>query len=135
MEFPRADLPLVARARQRLPDEHLSDLDGEIRQTLATAGLAEVVKPGQRVAIMKGGGGGFGDPLERDPCAVREDVLDEYVSLEGARRDYGVVLDPQTLEVDWEATAAARQQRTLPLETAAVGRRPSAVGTPKESQR
>jgi hypothetical protein len=57
MEFPRADLPLVARARQRLPDEHLNDLDGEIRQTLAAAGLAEVVKPGQRVALTAGSRG------------------------------------------------------------------------------
>lgn len=39
------------------------------------------------------GGGGYGDPLERDPEAVLEDVLDRYVSLESARRDYGVVID------------------------------------------
>jgi N-methylhydantoinase B len=57
-----------------------------------------------------GGGGGWGDPLERDPEAVREDVLDEYVSPEGARRDYGVVIDTRTGEVDREATRKLRQQ-------------------------
>jgi len=57
------------------------------------------------------GGGGWGDPYERDPVAVREDVLDEYVSVEGARRDYGVVIDPATLELDEEATRALRERR------------------------
>ena len=51
-----------------------------------------------------GGGGGWGDPLDRDPQAVLDDVLDEYVSVEGARRDYGVVLtgslEDLTLAID-----------------------------------
>ena len=51
-----------------------------------------------------GGGGGWGDPLDRDPQAVLDDVLDEYVSVEGASRDYGVVLtgslEDLTLAID-----------------------------------
>ncbi|MSR13408.1 MAG: hydantoinase B/oxoprolinase family protein [Gammaproteobacteria bacterium] len=39
------------------------------------------------------GGGGYGDPLKRDPRRVLEDVVDDYVSLERARQDYGVVLE------------------------------------------
>jgi N-methylhydantoinase B len=59
------------------------------------------------------GGGGFGDPLERDPALVLEDVIDDYVSLERARKDYGVVInaiDPENLryELDVEATARER---------------------------
>ena len=59
------------------------------------------------------GGGGLGDPLERDPAAVMLDVEDDYVSLERARMDYGVVLkvidaDLASYEVDVEATWAAR---------------------------
>ena len=38
------------------------------------------------------GGGGFGDPLERDPEKVLEDVVDEYVSVDRAAKDYGVVI-------------------------------------------
>jgi N-methylhydantoinase B len=38
------------------------------------------------------GGGGFGDPLEREPEAVLEDVTDGYVTIERARKDYGVVV-------------------------------------------
>ena len=60
------------------------------------------------------GGGGYGDPLERDPDAVLEDILDEFVSLEKAREDYGVVInavDPEVLgyEVDQSATDKLRQ--------------------------
>ena len=47
---------------------------------------------GERYEYHYGGGGGWGDPLDRPPAKVLEDVLDEYVSVEGARRDYGVVL-------------------------------------------
>jgi N-methylhydantoinase B len=62
-----------------------------------------------------GGGGGWGDPLDRDPQAVLDDALDEYVSVQGAERDYGVVLtgslDDLTLAVDVEATERCRAQR------------------------
>lgn len=69
---------------------------------------------GAVIAYQHGGGGGFGSPLLRDPEAVKEDVLDEYVSLGAARDKYGVVLtgslEEYDLEVDVAATAALRQQ-------------------------
>ena len=55
-----------------------------------------------------GGGGGWGDPLERDTGAVMQDVQNEYVSIEGAARDYGVVIEPETMTVDDKATDALR---------------------------
>jgi N-methylhydantoinase B len=59
------------------------------------------------------GGGGFGDPLERDPALVREDVSNDYVSIGRARKDYGVVLrvidlDLAEYDVDEAATQAER---------------------------
>lgn len=59
------------------------------------------------------GGGGFGDPLERDPNLVIEDVKDDYVSVERAARDYGVVvrtIDAELCEyeVDKSATQVLR---------------------------
>jgi N-methylhydantoinase B len=60
---------------------------------------AHPLAPGSVVDMRTGGGGGFGNPHERDPERVREDVRDGFVSLEGAARDYGVVLDPDTLAV------------------------------------
>ncbi len=62
-----------------------------------------------RVIVTAGGGGGYGDPLERDPEAVRRDVIQGYVSIEHARLDYGVVLAPHTLEIDARATEEARR--------------------------
>ena len=70
---------------------------------------------GAVIAYQYGGGAGFEDPLRRDPDSVREDVLDEYVSLEEARRRYGVVLTGSApdcdVEVDWEATKRLRETR------------------------
>ena len=57
------------------------------------------------------GGGGWGDPLERDPLRVLKDVRNEYVSVESARRDYGVVVDTQGWVVDEPATARLRAAR------------------------
>ena len=54
------------------------------------------------------GGGGWGDPLERDPAQVLRDVRNEYVSAESARDDYGVVVDTAAWTVDEAATEARR---------------------------
>jgi N-methylhydantoinase B len=51
------------------------------------------LEPGARVILAGGGGGGWGDPLERAPEAVLRDVVAGYVSAEAAERDYGVAVD------------------------------------------
>lgn len=60
--------------------------------------------------IYHGGGGGCGDPLEREPKAVARDVRLDYVSLVEAKRTYGVVLEPDTLEINLEGTQKLRQE-------------------------
>ncbi|HEY7712836.1 MAG TPA: hydantoinase B/oxoprolinase family protein [Candidatus Entotheonella sp.] len=65
---------------------------------------------GDLLRIMTPGGGGWGNPLDRDPLAVQRDVWDGFVSPESALADYGVVLDPQTMEIDKTATQERRQQ-------------------------
>jgi N-methylhydantoinase B len=76
------------------------------------------MKAGQRLLYDYGGGGGWGDPLEREPAAVLDDVLDEYVSVEAAERDYGVVLtgslEDLTLTIDEPATEKLRASRRAP---------------------
>jgi N-methylhydantoinase B len=57
------------------------------------------LEAGSVVELRTGGGGGFGDPRERDPERVSRDVRDGFVTVEAAERDYGVVLDPRTLDV------------------------------------
>ncbi|MEG1680247.1 MAG: hydantoinase B/oxoprolinase family protein, partial [Stenotrophomonas sp.] len=63
-----------------------------------------------------GGGGGFGNPLERDPQKVRDDARDGFITLDAARELYGVVLDtvPEFFAVDTQATAALRAQMSRP---------------------
>ncbi|RLA98260.1 MAG: hydantoinase B/oxoprolinase family protein, partial [Deltaproteobacteria bacterium] len=68
-------------------------------------------KPGDVVAFYSAGGGGYGDPFERDPEMVRRDVIYGYVSVEQAREDYGVVIDPETFEIDYKATERMRSGR------------------------
>ena len=58
-----------------------------------------------------GGGGGCGDPLERPIEKVVADVKNEKVSIEAARRDYGVVIDPMTFAVDEKGTRKLRSCR------------------------
>ncbi|MCD6305563.1 MAG: hydantoinase B/oxoprolinase family protein [Deltaproteobacteria bacterium] len=64
--------------------------------------------PGDRVTMDTAGGGGFGNPLERDVDQVEQDVMDGYVSIDKAREDYGVVIDPATLKVDRPSTENLR---------------------------
>jgi N-methylhydantoinase B len=61
------------------------------------------------------GGGGFFDPLTRDPELVRADVTAGVVSVEGARSDYGVAIDAAISEIDWETTNRLREAAGLVL--------------------
>ena len=47
---------------------------------------------GDVISFQQSGAGGYGDPLERDPARVLDDVLDDYVSIDAARDEYGVVI-------------------------------------------
>jgi N-methylhydantoinase B len=71
-------------------------------------GLTQL-KPGDVVIIDAAGGGGYGNPLERDIEMVERDVLEGYVSIEKAKEDYGVIVDPKTLRVELEATKRLRE--------------------------
>jgi N-methylhydantoinase B len=66
------------------------------------------VKTGDVLVKHSSGGGGVGDPAERDPQLVRLDVKKGFVSLEAAEEIYKVVLKPGTFDVDHEATQALR---------------------------
>jgi hypothetical protein len=70
--------------------------------------LVAQLKPGDAFKIRSGGGGGYGDPLQRPIDEVREDVRQGYVTVKSAAELYGVVLDPETFEVDIAATEKLR---------------------------
>lgn len=81
--------------------------DGRVE--LVKKNIIETIQPGDRAANMNPGGGGYGPPFERAVALVVDDVRNGLVSIEGADRDYGVVIhDPETLAVDEAATARRR---------------------------
>jgi len=67
---------------------------------------------GDLISIRIGGAGGWGNPLERAPEAVLDDVLDGFVSVESALKDYGVVIKDGTIDVG--ATKEARRAAGIP---------------------
>jgi N-methylhydantoinase B len=70
-------------------------------------GLTQL-KPGDTVTVDAPGGGGYGNPLERDPELVAGDVREGYVSIESAKKDYGVAIDPVTFAIDEKETRKLR---------------------------
>jgi N-methylhydantoinase B len=82
----------------------------------------EPIKAGEILRVRTTGGGGWGDPLNRDTAAVMHDVIQGKVPRDGAKNDYGVIVTdgPDGLQVDDTATdslrAEVRAARTEPLE-------------------
>ncbi|RLB28491.1 MAG: hydantoinase B/oxoprolinase family protein, partial [Deltaproteobacteria bacterium] len=107
----------IQSGRYRYPPEGLfNGKDGAKAQFLINGekgnpyGLTQL-KPGDVVTMDAAGGGGYGDPLQRDLEFVKRDVLDGYVSIGGAREHYGVVIDPDTMEIDMDATRILRESK------------------------
>jgi N-methylhydantoinase B len=107
--------------RQRFAPYGLSGgRSGALARTVINPGPGEQIVHGKQsrefafgdvISFQQSGAGGYGDPLERDPARVLDDVLDDYVSLAAARREYGVVIigEGMDLRVDDEATRALRR--------------------------
>jgi N-methylhydantoinase B len=71
------------------------------------------LRAGDTLSMFVSGGGGCGDPMERDPELVARDVEQGVVTVEAAARDYGVAVDPATFRVDREATARLRNNSPI----------------------
>jgi N-methylhydantoinase B len=110
----------VARTGVKRPGDPEFELDEILSRALIPAGTVAFTQGG--------GGGGWGDPLERDPEAVLADVIEEYVSPESAYGDYGVVL-AGTTAVDEQATASLRSELRQLREGGRLERAPGG-GTP-----
>ncbi len=80
----------------------------------------QYIEPGDVIWTKSGGGGGYGDPLDRTIEMVRWDALNEYISAKRASEVYGVVLDARTFEVDYEATEALRKKLKAEKQAAAT---------------
>ena len=83
------------------PDTENRELPGKYLMTM---------KKGDVYRLIQAGAGGYGDPLERDVYAVLDDVKQEKLTVEYARREYGVVIDVDSLKLDIVATEQLRSQ-------------------------
>jgi len=81
------------------------------------------LEPGDRFEVLTTGGGGWGDPMTREPARVLEDFLDGYVTPAQARATYGVVIDPKSKAIDAEATRRTRADHQKAQAVAAGGGR------------
>ncbi len=110
----RFPMPGLAGGRDGSPNRLLVRVGSDACREVGDSSERVLHQAGECYEYYYGGGGGVGDPLDRPAATVLEDVLDEYVSVEGARRDYGVVLAGDlwklTLRIDAPATRRLRSR-------------------------
>ena len=107
----RSHLPYgVAGGRPGTPSWNILNPGDEQRILPVLPRESTALRKGDSVRHLVPGPGGYGDPLERDPELVLEDVLDEKLGIDYVRREYGVVVDPDTLTLDADATTRLRRQ-------------------------
>jgi N-methylhydantoinase B len=123
---PRKDTRMLApgRALTNLGDRHRwppyglgGGKPGKLGRTVLNPGTSSERDPHSKgnydlaeddlISWRTAGAGGVGDPLTRDPARVLEDVSHGFVTIGGARDDYGAVIDPERTEVDTAALRAA----------------------------
>ena len=96
----------LAGGRPAAPTRNILNPQGEARPLPAK--LTGTLRRGESIRHEQPGGGGHGDPFAREPARVAADIANDKISLEYARREHGVVVDPTTGAVDEAATAALR---------------------------
>lgn len=94
-----------------IPNMRVVGSDGNIRQLQVNAFHA--IGAGDTFELISQGGGGFGNPLERDPTEVLRDVINGFVTAARALADYGVVIagEPGEFSIDLQGTAKERSSR------------------------
>jgi N-methylhydantoinase B len=111
-------MPGIAGGKNGSPNKLMVRAGGPHMHEVGTkAGYIEHAA-GESYEYHYGGGGGWGDPLDRPAERVLGDVLDEYVSVESARRDYGVVLTGDLWDLTLEVDVAATERRRAEMRAA-----------------
>jgi N-methylhydantoinase B len=102
--------PWALNGGQEAEPNHIIVWAGTERE-VQTGAINQPLEAGDILISSAGGGGGWGNPLRRNPEKVLEDVRNGYVSLKSAERDYGVVIDLTLWTVDSESTSKLRRER------------------------
>jgi N-methylhydantoinase B len=113
--IPPVAIAVQAGRFQYPPEGFFGGLSGSkagflVNQESGDPGGLTFTKPGDVITFDSAGGGGFGNPLERDIAAVERDVKFEYVSVSQAESAYGVIIDPVSGQADGEATKKLREK-------------------------
>jgi N-methylhydantoinase B len=91
------------------PSAHILLATDGTEQTLPAMPMHSFrARKGEVFRLAGAGGGGYGNPFTREPERVLGDVVEEKITVEGAARDYGVVIDPVTFRVDLSTTETRR---------------------------
>jgi N-methylhydantoinase B len=93
--------------------------EGEPNHVILNPGPNQIVQGGsynhmkaQEILVNNtGGGGGYGHPFDRELEKVKYDVINDFVSIDAALKEYGVVIDPKTLEINESETHKVRASR------------------------
>jgi len=116
----RTNIPELIRTGQRLPAGEGQDpadpdfvrmIQAEWEFVAGQNRPTQPVEPHSLFSVVSGDGGGYGDPLERDPVLVARDLRNGLTSKRTARDVYGVVLDDASLDVNLPATEELRREK------------------------
>jgi N-methylhydantoinase B len=98
-----------------------SVLDADGSETVKEPIGDSLLEAGQWIRGIESGGGGYGDPLDREPAAVLKDVLERWVSAEAAHDVYGIVLVEDGAAGGFTVDEQASAQRRESLRAGGVG--------------
>jgi N-methylhydantoinase B/oxoprolinase/acetone carboxylase alpha subunit len=109
------DTDIFKRIEQGLPLPHTleelqTNLQGK-REIYTVSRQSQPCNPGDVLAFVGRGGCGLGDPIERDPEMIVEDLRNKRATLEMSQKVYFVSIDPKTLEVDYKETKKMRDEK------------------------
>ena len=101
----------LAGGREGTPSWNI--LNPGLNSEILPTNVTRSINRGDVLRHITAGGGGYGDPMQRDPELVLQDVIDEKISPEYAIQEYGVVIDLEHLRLDKERTVSVRRAHTL----------------------
>ena len=103
--------PGMLGGKSAIGTSYVIDLDSKDAKVLPRNSSQVPIASGHCVTITTGGGGGYGDPFDRDSELVLQDVINGFVSVAAAERDYGVMVNLRSRHIDVDATQRLRSEK------------------------